>query len=68
MRRGRPHPRNHPRPRLEAHTRPPPDLRPPPVDRLPPVRLRTTMTRPLTAAQRRIVDAADPGTGRLRGT
>ncbi|MFI2378780.1 hypothetical protein ACH5AO_27540 [Streptomyces sp. NPDC018964] len=26
------------------------------------------MTRPLTAAQRRIVDAADPGTGRLRGT
>ncbi|QKW03483.1 hypothetical protein [Streptomyces sp. NA02536] len=26
------------------------------------------MTRPLTAAQRRLVDAADPGTGRLRGT
>ncbi|MEV5932949.1 hypothetical protein AB0L56_09390 [Streptomyces sp. NPDC052079] len=26
------------------------------------------MTRPLTAAQRRIVDAADPDTGRLRGT
>lgn len=26
------------------------------------------MTRPLTAAQRRIVDAADPGTGRLTGT
>ncbi|MFD8519058.1 hypothetical protein ACFV2D_03440 [Streptomyces capillispiralis] len=26
------------------------------------------MTRPLTAAQRRVVEAADPGTGRLRGT
>ncbi|GAA2536999.1 MULTISPECIES: hypothetical protein [Streptomyces] len=26
------------------------------------------MTRPLTAAQRRLIDAADPGTGRLRGT
>ncbi|WP_320774702.1 hypothetical protein [Streptomyces sp. CRN 30] len=26
------------------------------------------MTRPPTAAQRRIIDAADPGTGRLRGT
>lgn len=26
------------------------------------------MTRPLTAAQRRVVDAADPETGRLRGT
>lgn len=26
------------------------------------------MTRPLTAAQRRVVEAADPGTGRLTGT
>ncbi|AZM59207.1 MULTISPECIES: hypothetical protein [unclassified Streptomyces] len=26
------------------------------------------MTRPPTAAQRRLIDAADPGTGRLRGT
>ncbi|GGX22762.1 hypothetical protein GCM10010297_49930 [Streptomyces malachitofuscus] len=26
------------------------------------------MTRPLTAAQRRLIDAAEPGTGRLRGT
>ncbi|MFF5156795.1 hypothetical protein ACFY3N_11170 [Streptomyces sp. NPDC000348] len=26
------------------------------------------MTRPLTAAQRRLIDAADPGTGRLKGT
>ncbi|MEZ3179048.1 hypothetical protein KYY02_10145 [Streptomyces pimonensis] len=26
------------------------------------------MTRPLTAAQRRLVDDADPGTGRLKGT
>ncbi|MER7489052.1 hypothetical protein ABTY20_24695 [Streptomyces sp. NPDC126497] len=26
------------------------------------------MTRPLTAPQRRLVEAADPGTGRLRGT
>ncbi|CAL9385373.1 hypothetical protein [Streptomyces sp. enrichment culture] len=26
------------------------------------------MTRPLTAAQRRLIEAADPGTGRLKGT
>ncbi len=26
------------------------------------------MTRPPTAAQRRVIDAADPVTGRLRGT
>ncbi|MFB9349824.1 hypothetical protein ACFFUA_20620, partial [Streptomyces heliomycini] len=38
------------------------------MGRLPPLRLRTPMTRPLTAVQRRLLDAADPGTGRLRGT
>ncbi|MGM7441740.1 hypothetical protein ACPW7O_09790, partial [Streptomyces tunisiensis] len=38
------------------------------MGRLPPLRVRTPMTRPLTAAQRRMIEAADPGTGRLKGT